>query len=83
MEIITWIILGGLAGLLASFIVGMSGWQRIVLTSLLGVFGAILGEFIAVLLGGSGLDGLTPYSLLVATCGSVLLLGIIRAIRNV
>lgn len=83
MEIVTWLLLGGMAGLLASFILGIVGWQKLVVASFLGIVGAALGGYVAVLLGGSGLDGLTFYSLLVATCGSVLLLGAIRAIRRV
>lgn len=81
MVVIMWLVVGALAGWIASIIVGGHG-QNALGSIVVGVFGALLGNVSALLLGGAALDGLTPYSLLVATFGAVALFGVIRAIRD-
>lgn len=69
MGIIAWMILGGLAGWIASVLTGV---QKGFLGSIVvGIFGALLGGFLANAFGEAGITGLNGYSLLVATVGSV------------
>lgn len=74
MGILAWIVLGLIAGALAKLI--MPGDQRggIILTTLLGVAGALVGGFIGQSLGYGGVDAFSPSSLLWAILGSLLLL---------
>ncbi|HEU5122249.1 MAG TPA: GlsB/YeaQ/YmgE family stress response membrane protein [Candidatus Saccharimonadales bacterium] len=81
MSIIAWIILGGLAGWIASMIMKTNEQQGILGNIVIGVIGALIGGFIVQLLGGSGVSEFSLYSLLVATFGAVLLLAVMRSIR--
>jgi uncharacterized membrane protein YeaQ/YmgE (transglycosylase-associated protein family) len=70
---VAWILLGLLVGLIGSKIVNKTGHGRI-RDVLLGIFGAIVGGFLANLLGESRTAGLDLYSLLVGTVGAVVFL---------
>jgi len=72
--ILTWIIVGGLAGWVASIIMGTNRQQGLVRESLVGVAGAIVGGAVMSWIGGHGVTGLNLSSFLVALGGSVLLL---------
>ena len=74
MGIIGFIILGGLAGWVASMITGDNGRIGIVGNIIVGIIGAIIGGLIASALGGEGVSGFNIYSFLVAIGGSVVLL---------
>jgi uncharacterized membrane protein YeaQ/YmgE (transglycosylase-associated protein family) len=76
MGIISWILLGALAGWLASIAVGRNRRMGCVANIVAGVVGALLGGFIISLLGGSGVTGFNVYSLVVAFIGAVILLSI-------
>lgn len=82
MNILAWIILGGLAGWIGSIIAKTNASQGIFLNIIVGVIGAFLGGFIFSLFGGAGITGFNLYSLLVAVLGSVVLLGIVKAVRS-
>jgi uncharacterized membrane protein YeaQ/YmgE (transglycosylase-associated protein family) len=73
MSIISWIILGVIAGFLGSKIVNKSG-QGILLDIVLGIVGAIVGGLIFSAFGASGVTGLNIYSLIVAVIGAVVVL---------
>ena len=73
MSIISWIILGVIAGFLGSKIVNKTG-QGILLGIVLGVVGAIVGGLIFSAFGASGVTGLNIYSLVVAVIGAVIVL---------
>ncbi len=73
MSIIGWIILGLLAGFLASKIVNKTG-EGIALDIVLGVVGAVVGGFLFNLIGQVGVTGFNLWSLFVAVIGAVLLL---------
>jgi uncharacterized membrane protein YeaQ/YmgE (transglycosylase-associated protein family) len=75
MGIIAWIILGLIAGWLASIIMGTNAKQNMVADIILGVLGAVVGGFIVNLGGGLGITGFNFYSLLVAVLGAILLIG--------
>jgi uncharacterized membrane protein YeaQ/YmgE (transglycosylase-associated protein family) len=76
--IISWIIIGLLAGAIAKFIMPGDDPGGIVLTIILGIVGAIVGGFIASVLGLGGLDGFSLGTLLLAILGSILLLIVYR-----
>lgn len=80
MGIILWIIFGALAGWIASLIVGTNGRQGAGMNILVGIIGAVIGGFIARQLGTSGVTGFNVSSLVIAVIGSVILLGIYKAI---
>lgn len=73
MGLISWIILGLIAGFIASKLVNRSG-AGFILDVVLGVVGAMVGGFIFHLFGGAGVTGLNLYSLIVATVGAVVVL---------
>ena len=79
MGILAWIILGGLAGWIASKIAGTDEQQGWVANIAVGMVGAMLGGFVFDLLGGSGITGFNAWSLLVAILGALLLIAILRA----
>ncbi len=74
MGIISWILVGLIAGLLAKWLMPGSGPGGFILTVLIGMAGASLGGFIARILGGSGATGFNVWSILVATLGAIVLL---------
>ncbi len=72
MSIVFWIILGGLAGWMASLIVKSN--QGILADIVLGILGAIAGGFVISFFGQPGVTGLNIYSLVVAIFGAVILI---------
>jgi uncharacterized membrane protein YeaQ/YmgE (transglycosylase-associated protein family) len=81
MSIFGWIILGLVAGFIASKIVNAQG-QGLMLDIGLGVVGAIVGGFLFSLLGAEGISGFNLYSMIVAIVGSVVVLWIYHAIAG-
>lgn len=81
MGLLSWIIVGGLAGLLAQALLG-GGRSGCLVTILLGIVGAFIGGFVMSLLGYGGVDGINIWSILVATIGAAILLAIGRALRR-
>src|SRR5579864_2008757 len=73
MSFIAWIVLGLIAGFVASKIVNKSG-EGVLLDIILGVVGAVLGGYLFQTFGMAGVTGLNIYSLLVAVLGAVVLL---------
>jgi uncharacterized membrane protein YeaQ/YmgE (transglycosylase-associated protein family) len=81
MSILSWLVLGLLAGFIGSKLVNKSG-DGLLLDIVLGIVGAIVGGFVFNLLGEPGVSGVNLYSLLVAVVGSVLFLVVYHAIRR-
>jgi len=79
MGIIAWIILGGLAGWIASKIMGTDASMGIVANIIVGIVGALVGGFLFSLVGAADVTGLNLWSLFVAVIGSVILLGVVKA----
>jgi uncharacterized membrane protein YeaQ/YmgE (transglycosylase-associated protein family) len=73
MGIISWIVLGLIAGFIGSKIVNRQG-QGLWLDIALGIVGALVGGFLFDLFGASGISGLNLYSMLVAIVGSIVVL---------
>lgn len=78
---LAWIILGGLAGWIASLIMGTDASQGLLANIVIGIIGAMIGGFVFNMFGGAGVTGFNFYSLLVSTIGAALLLWIIGLIR--
>ena len=81
MGIVSWIILGLIAGFIASKIVDRQG-QGFWLDIALGIVGALVGGFLFDLFGASGVTGLNLYSMLVAVVGAVVVLFIYNAMTG-
>jgi uncharacterized membrane protein YeaQ/YmgE (transglycosylase-associated protein family) len=81
MGIIAWIVLGLIAGFIASKIVNHSG-SGVIMDIVLGVIGAIAGGLVFSFFGAVGVTGFNLYSLLVAVVGAVLVLWIYHAIAG-
>ncbi len=82
MGIIGWLIIGALAGWIASLITGNDEKMGVWLNILVGIVGAFVGGLVMNLLGGRGVTGFNIWSLLVSTLGAVIILLIVNAIRR-
>lgn len=82
MGILLWILLGALAGWIASLIMKTDAQQGALLNIVVGILGAMVGGFVFNLLGGEGVTGFNLYSLLVAVVGAIILLAIVKAVRR-
>jgi uncharacterized membrane protein YeaQ/YmgE (transglycosylase-associated protein family) len=81
MSLLAWVVLGLVAGFIASKIVNKSG-EGVFLDIVLGIVGAIAGGWIFAAFGASRVTGLNLYSLLVAVVGAVIVLVAYHAIRS-
>ncbi len=81
MSIIAWIVLGLIAGFIASQIVKGQG-EGVVGDIIVGVVGALVGGFLFNLIGAAGVTGFNLWSLFVAVIGSIVLLFAYHAIRR-
>lgn len=82
MGILAWIIMGAIAGWIASMITGNDAEQGALGNILVGIVGAFLGGFIVSLFGSSGVTGFDLRSLLVAIVGAVVLLAVVNMARH-
>jgi len=81
MSILAWIVLGLIAGFIASKIVGGSG-QGLLLDIVLGIVGAVVGGYLFSALGVTGVTGFNLYSMFVAVVGAALVLWIYHAVAG-
>ena len=82
MGILSWILLGGIAGWIASLIMDTNEQQGILANVVVGIIGALIGGFVVGLFGGEGVGGFSIYGLIVATIGAVILLGIMKMVSG-
>jgi uncharacterized membrane protein YeaQ/YmgE (transglycosylase-associated protein family) len=80
-SIIGWIVLGLIAGFIASRIVNKSG-AGCLLDIILGVVGALVGGYLFTEFGAAGITGFNLYSLLVAVVGAIVVLVLYHAIAG-
>ena len=81
MGIISWIVLGAIAGYIASLIAGGPG--GVIATIVLGIVGALVGGYLAeAVLGKGDVSGINLYSIVVAVIGSIIVLFVWRAIAG-
>jgi uncharacterized membrane protein YeaQ/YmgE (transglycosylase-associated protein family) len=82
MGLLSWIIVGGIAGWLSTKIITPKKKKGCFTGILLGIVGAIVGGFVVSFFGGSGVTGFNIYSILVATLGAVILIWIGRQLGS-
>ena len=81
--IIGWIVVGAIAGWLASLVMGTHRSQSLLEDIVVGIIGGVIGGFILDALGvGGEVEGINLVSILVAFFGAVVLLLILRAVRG-
>jgi uncharacterized membrane protein YeaQ/YmgE (transglycosylase-associated protein family) len=81
MSFLAWIVLGLIAGFIASKIVNKQG-EGFFLDIILGIVGAVAGGWIFSAFGAQGVSGVNLYSILVAVIGAVVVLSIYHALRR-
>ncbi|HWW79182.1 MAG TPA: GlsB/YeaQ/YmgE family stress response membrane protein [Steroidobacteraceae bacterium] len=79
MSILAWLVLGLIAGFIASKMVNKSG-EGVVLDIVLGIVGAFVGGWLFTTFGAAGVTGLNLYSMLVAVVGAVVVLVVYHAV---
>lgn len=82
MGIVGWIIIGALAGWIASMITKNNRKMGAGANIIVGVIGGFIGGLIMNLIGNYGITGFNLWSLLVATGGAIILLLIVNLIRR-
>jgi uncharacterized membrane protein YeaQ/YmgE (transglycosylase-associated protein family) len=85
MNIIIWLVVGGLIGWVASMVMRTNGQQGILLNVVVGVVGAVLGGwFLSPLVGVSTINqgNLSVPSLIVSLLGAVILLAVVNLVRR-
>ena len=73
-NILIWILLGALAGWIASMIMGRNAQMGALANIVVGIVGALIGGFLMNAMGAPGVTGFNLYSVLVAIGGAVVLL---------
>ncbi|UTX51494.1 GlsB/YeaQ/YmgE family stress response membrane protein [Candidatus Saccharibacteria bacterium TM7i] len=81
-SIIVWIVVGGLAGWVASMIMKTDENQGLVGNIVVGILGGLVGGFLVGMLGGEGFTGFNIWSFLVALLGSIVLLFLWRLVTG-
>ncbi|MFN0093853.1 MAG: GlsB/YeaQ/YmgE family stress response membrane protein [Dehalococcoidia bacterium] len=85
MGLLTWILVGLVAGFIAKLILGGgdgAGLRGVVITTLLGVAGALVGGFVSVALGYGDVTGFNVRSLVIAVLGAIAVIVVYRAITS-
>lgn len=83
MGVIAWIIFGLIAGVIAKLIMPGKDGGGFILTCLLGIIGAVVGGWLATMLGfGDRAMGFDMHSFLVAVIGAIVVLVIFRFLRR-
>lgn len=80
MGILSWVVLGGVAGWLASIIMKRNDQMGCITNIIAGIVGAAVGGWVFSLFGGTGVTGFNLPSLLVALVGAVIVLAIVNLI---
>ncbi len=81
MSIIGWLILGLIAGFIASKIVNKSG-EGLLLDIVLGIVGSFVGGFLFSTFGAAPVTGLNIYSMIVAVIGAIVVLVLYHAVAG-
>lgn len=81
-NVLVWIIVGGLAGWVASKIMKTDASMGVGSNIIVGIIGALIGGVVTSLIGANGFTGFNIWSFLVSLLGSVILLWIIKKVRS-
>jgi uncharacterized membrane protein YeaQ/YmgE (transglycosylase-associated protein family) len=79
MGILAWLVLGLIAGFIASKIINKSG-EGIIVDIILGIVGALVGGWLFTAFGAAGVTGLNIYSMIVAVIGAIVVLLVYHAV---
>ena len=79
MSFLAWIVLGLIAGFIASKIVNKTG-EGVLMDIILGIVGAVVGGWLFNTFGHMGVTGVNLYSILVAVVGAIVVLVIYHAL---
>ena len=82
MGILSWIIFGLIAGALAKWIMPGDDPGGIIVTIIIGVVGALVGGFIASIIGLGTVSGFNIGSFIIAVLGAILLLIVYRKVKK-
>lgn len=82
-RLISWIVVGAIAGWLASLVMKTNRQQGLLMDIIVGVIGGFVGGFVLDLLGVSaGVTGINLVSILVALIGAVIFLAVLRLVTR-
>ena len=81
MSVLAWIILGLIAGFIASKIVNASG-QGLLLDIVLGIVEAVVGGYLFTAIGATGVTGFNLYSIFVSIVGACVVLWLYHALSR-
>lgn len=82
MGILTWILLGLVAGAIAKFIMPGKDPGGFIVTILIGIAGAVLGGFLGSFIGLGKIESFDLGGLFIATAGAILLLILYRVVKK-
>ena len=85
MNLVIWLVVGGILGWLASLVMRTDGQQGIVLNVIVGIVGALLAGFVIAPMIGTGTINSSDFSiagLLVSLLGAVVLLALVNLVRR-
>jgi len=82
MNFLAWIVLGALAGWIASIIMGRNKQMGAIANIVVGILGAFIGGWIMSFFGAQGVTGFNFQSFLVALVGAVALLFVVGLLRG-
>ena len=81
MAIISWIVVGAIAGFLASMVMGSK--EGLLMMIVLGIVGGLVGGYIAANVFNKGsVNGINVESIIIATLGAILVIVIARAVSG-
>jgi uncharacterized membrane protein YeaQ/YmgE (transglycosylase-associated protein family) len=83
-NLIVWIIVGAIAGWLASIVMKTNASQGLLTDIIVGIVGGLIGGFVlrALDVSSQGVTGINITSIIVAFIGAVILLAILRVVRR-
>ncbi|SFU64233.1 GlsB/YeaQ/YmgE family stress response membrane protein [Xenorhabdus koppenhoeferi] len=82
MGILSWIIFGLIAGILAKWIMPGNNSSGIIMTVILAIVGAVVGGYISTFFGMGKVDGFNFGSFIIAVVGAIIFLFVYHKISN-
>ncbi len=79
---LAWLIVGAVAGWLASMVMSTDRQQGLLMDIVIGILGAMLGGFLFNQFGAAGVTGFNVWSVVVAFVGAVALLAVVRLLNG-
>jgi uncharacterized membrane protein YeaQ/YmgE (transglycosylase-associated protein family) len=81
MGILSWIVLGLIAGVIAKMLLPGQDPGGCIVTTIIGIVGAVIGGMISTFLGFGGIQSFDLRSMAIAILGAVIFLALLRALR--